>query len=233
LLAKARHQEDALKNLTPALLTLNGGYVDTATYLALHGLFSAHVTGNFVTLGTSLQSGGAGATAKLLALPTFCLFVAVARLLGHALRRRGLPAFRSLMAVEAALLAAAALAAWLGPFPDGDSPSAVIVGMTLVAAMAIQNAVHRVHLPAIPPSTIMTSTSTQVMLDLADMVSGLSASERSAASQRLPAMLAAVATFAAGCALAAAAMLLAGMWFFVIPPVVAALVILFAARTSP
>jgi uncharacterized membrane protein YoaK (UPF0700 family) len=32
-------------------LSVTAGYVDTAGYLALQGLFSAHVTGNFVTLG--------------------------------------------------------------------------------------------------------------------------------------------------------------------------------------
>jgi uncharacterized membrane protein YoaK (UPF0700 family) len=37
-----------MKIATPDLLTLNGGYVDTAGYLALQGLFTAHVTGNFV-----------------------------------------------------------------------------------------------------------------------------------------------------------------------------------------
>jgi uncharacterized membrane protein YoaK (UPF0700 family) len=38
----------------PILLSVNAGYVDTAGYLALQGLFTAHVTGNFVTLGASL-----------------------------------------------------------------------------------------------------------------------------------------------------------------------------------
>ena len=38
------------------LLSFNAGYVDTASFLALHGLFSAHVTGNFVTLGAALVS---------------------------------------------------------------------------------------------------------------------------------------------------------------------------------
>jgi uncharacterized membrane protein YoaK (UPF0700 family) len=33
------------------LLSLNGGFVDTAGFLGLQGLFTAHVTGNFVTLG--------------------------------------------------------------------------------------------------------------------------------------------------------------------------------------
>jgi uncharacterized membrane protein YoaK (UPF0700 family) len=34
----------------PVLLSVTAGYVDTAGYLALQGLFTAHVTGNFVTL---------------------------------------------------------------------------------------------------------------------------------------------------------------------------------------
>jgi uncharacterized membrane protein YoaK (UPF0700 family) len=38
-----------MKIALPTLLSFNGGYVDTAGYLALQGLFSAHVTGNFVS----------------------------------------------------------------------------------------------------------------------------------------------------------------------------------------
>ena len=49
----------------PTLLSLNGGYVDTAGFLALQGLFTAHVTGNFVTLGASLAHGLDGGWAKV------------------------------------------------------------------------------------------------------------------------------------------------------------------------
>ncbi|MDU6748154.1 MAG: DUF1275 family protein, partial [Bradyrhizobium sp.] len=43
--------------IVPLLLSVNAGYVDTAGFLALQGLFTAHVTGNFVTLGAALALG--------------------------------------------------------------------------------------------------------------------------------------------------------------------------------
>src|ERR1700689_5087240 len=59
----------SMKPTLPILLSINGGYVDTAGYLALQGLFTSHVTGNFVTLGATLALGTGGAVPKLLALP--------------------------------------------------------------------------------------------------------------------------------------------------------------------
>jgi len=49
-----------MKPSLPVLLSVNGGYVDAAGYLALHGLFTTHVTGNFVTLGAALVLGTSG-----------------------------------------------------------------------------------------------------------------------------------------------------------------------------
>ena len=60
-------------------LSVNAGFVDTAGFLALQGLFTAHVTGNFVTFGAALVNGTSGAFAKLLALPVFCAVVLVTR----------------------------------------------------------------------------------------------------------------------------------------------------------
>ena len=59
---------ETLRTLLPLLLSLNAGYIDTAGFLGLHGLFTAHVTGNFVTLAASLVHGTSGALAKLLHL---------------------------------------------------------------------------------------------------------------------------------------------------------------------
>jgi uncharacterized membrane protein YoaK (UPF0700 family) len=62
----------------PGLLSFNAGFVDTAGFAALQGFFTAHVTGNFVTLGAALVFGAHGIIAKLVALPEFILVVAVA-----------------------------------------------------------------------------------------------------------------------------------------------------------
>jgi uncharacterized membrane protein YoaK (UPF0700 family) len=70
----------------------------------------------------------------------------------------------------ALLIAYAALAIHFGPFTNGDVVPAVLTGMGLIAAMAIQNAAHRIHLCSAPPSTLMPGTTTQIMIDLADML---------------------------------------------------------------
>jgi uncharacterized membrane protein YoaK (UPF0700 family) len=62
-----------------ALLSFNGGFVDTLGFLGLHGLFTAHVTGNFVTLGAALVLGTQGIISKLIALPEFVLVIGLAR----------------------------------------------------------------------------------------------------------------------------------------------------------
>src|SRR5271163_1585047 len=101
----------------PLVLSFNAGFVDTAGFLALQGLFTAHVTGNFVTLGASLVLGTSGAIAKLLALPVFCAVVIAARLTGTLLSNRAVRAFEFLIGIKILLLIAGALLAiHFGPF---------------------------------------------------------------------------------------------------------------------
>jgi uncharacterized membrane protein YoaK (UPF0700 family) len=205
--------------MVPLLLSVNGGYVDTASYLALQGLFTAHVTGNFVTLGASVVFGTSGTLAKLLALPTFCVVIVLVRLASHGLAAHGFPVLRSLLTLKVALLAlGAALAIRFGPFSNGDSGSALITGLVLVSAMAIQNAAHRVHLGSAPPSTIMTGTTTQMMLDLADLLRHPEPGKKDAARSRLARMTVSVIAFAAGCAGAALCFSKAGVYCFLVPP---------------
>jgi uncharacterized membrane protein YoaK (UPF0700 family) len=203
----------------PILLSLTAGYVDTAGFVALQGLFTAHVTGNFVTLGASLVSGTSGTLAKLLALPTFCVMIVVTRWLNYALPARGLPPLRTLLILKVTLLAvAAALAVRFGPFSNGDSGPALAVGLTLVVAMAIQNAVQRIHLGSFPPTTLMTGTTTQIMIDVTDLTRDLPPDMKQVARARLARMSANVLAFAFGCAAAALNYSWAGIYCFVVPP---------------
>jgi len=212
-----------MKPSLPVLLSVNGGYVDAAGYLALHGLFTTHVTGNFVTLGATLVLGTSGALAKVLALPMFCVVVMAVRLLSVALVAKNLPALRTILGLKVTLLTlGAALAIVFGPFDNGDGWAALLTGMSLVAAMAIQNAIHRIHMGALPPTTIMTGNTIQIMIDLADLLRGVSGAARDAIRLRLSRMSASVTAFAAGCAAAALMYAKQGIWCFAIPPLVAA-----------
>jgi uncharacterized membrane protein YoaK (UPF0700 family) len=210
-----------MKPTLPILLSINGGYVDTAGYLALQGLFTSHVTGNFVTLGATLALGTSGAIPKLLALPVFCIVIMATRLLTTGLSATRWPVLRAILVVKVALLVVGAvLAITLGPFRNGDGWSALATGMTLVAAMAIQNALQRTHLGAIPPTTIMTGNTTQMMIDLADLVRGATPEQQLLIRPRLHRLCTGIVAFAAGCAAAALAYALYGVWCFLVPPVV-------------
>lgn len=222
-----------MKPTLPQLMSLNGGFVDTAGFLALHGLFTAHVTGNFVTIGAAFVHGSSGALTKLLALPVFCAVVVLARWLSYGLPGLGLPVLRTMLVLKTALLlVGGVLAIRFGPFPDGDSAMAMLAGLVLVSAMAIQNAVHRIHFGSAPPTTLMTGTTTQVMIDLADLLRGGKPPEEAAAAQaRMRRMAAAVAWFAAGCAAAALIFMRWNVWCFAVPPVLAACSVLLQRGT--
>lgn len=201
----------------------NGGFVDTAGFLGLQGLFTAHVTGNFVTLGAALVFGTHGVIAKLLALPEFILIIAVARLVGAALATHGLPALRLLLVGKVVLLLAFfVLAVTLGPFPDTDVPAGLLTGFAGVAAMAIQNGVQRVHLASLPPSTLMTGNTTQAVLDAVDLLRGVKPDQAAAVRARFGRTLGSILYFAAGCGSAAGLYLWIGLWCLAVPVAVGA-----------
>lgn len=207
----------------PALLSLNGGFVDTAGFLGLQGLFTAHVTGNFVTLAATLLSGTHGVIAKLLAPPEFIIVIAAARVLGAALRARELPVLKVLLIAKVAcLLAFFVLAVAFGPFPDSDAPAALWTAFAGIAGIAIQNAVQRVHLGSLPPTTLMTGNTTQAVLDGVDLLHGAPGQDAAAVRGRLRRIVWSIAWFALGCALAAVLYYLVGFWCLALPVVVGA-----------
>ena len=123
---------------------------------------------------------------KLVALPEFIVVVVVARVLDSVFRKNGFDALWLLLGLEALLLIGFfVLAVMLGPFLDSDAPAALLVGFTVTAAMAIQNAVQRVHFSSIPPTTIMTANTTQAVLDAVDLWRGDPGSDRAVVKARL------------------------------------------------
>jgi uncharacterized membrane protein YoaK (UPF0700 family) len=207
-----------------ALLSFNGGFVDTVGFLGLSGLFVAHITGNFVTLGAALVLGSHGILNKILALPEFVAVIALARLAGGVARRRGWPALRIMLTTEVILLAAFfGLAVTFGPFENADRPLALLTGFAGIAAMALQNALQRVHLASLPPTTLMTGSTTQATIDAVDLLAGTAAGDAPAVRTRLSGMAMSVLLFAAGCAAGALLFWLAGFWCLAVPVIVGAI----------
>lgn len=206
-----------------ALLSFNGGFVDAVGFLGLAGLFTSHVTGNFVTLGAALVAGHHGIINKIIALPEFVIVIALARIAGGQMRKRSLPALRIFLVAEVALLFAFfALAVSLGPFPDADSPAGLLTGAVGVAAMALQNAFQRVHFSDLPPTTIMTGNTTQATIDVVDLMLGVPAADRAKVWTRFRRLTAGIACFAAGCIMAAGLYWLAGFWSLAVAVIVSA-----------
>lgn len=217
-----------------ALLSFNGGFVDTAGFLGLQGLFVAHVTGNFVTLGAALALGSHGIIGKILALPEFILVVALARVAGAALRVRQLPVLRILLIAKVFLLFGFfALAAGFGPFPDPDSPMALVTSFAGIAAMALQNAVQRVHLASLPPTTLMTGSTTQATIDAVDLLSGTDAAHAAQIRDRFGRLSLSILYFAAGCAVSAVLYVLIGFWSLALPVLVGAAAAAMRTESAP
>ena len=212
------------QEIVAALLSFNAGFADTAGFLGLQGLFISHVTGNFVTLGAALVLGHHGILNTILALPEFIVAVALARLAGNAMRRRDWPVLRIFLAAETVLLAAfAAVAIAYGPFPDADAPLALLAGLFGIAAMALQNALQRVHFGSLPPTTIMTGNTTQATIDAVDLALGGAPDARAGLRKRFGQLAAGIVTFAAGCAVSALLFYFVGFWCLLASVFVAAI----------
>ncbi|MCT7296188.1 YoaK family protein [Ralstonia sp. CHL-2022] len=199
------------------LLAFVAGYVDVVGFAALFGLFTAHVTGNFVMIGLELAGSGQGVLAKLLALPMFVVAVAATKLAVTALTRRGVAPLRPLLLVQAVLLLAFMAAGLLAlPIQSADAPATIVVGLIGVAAMGVQNAKARIVLSEHAPTTIMTGNTTQIVIDVVELLSP-GGTQKDVARTRLRKMVPPLAGFAVGAVLGALAFATLSFWC-VLPP---------------
>ena len=149
------------------------GYVDTVGFVALFGLFTAHVTGNFILIGSELASPTSGVLIKFVAFFTFVLAVAFTRLAVLWLGRSGKPVLLNLYLLQAAcLLLFLVLGTLALPIVSAGDPLAILAGAAAAAAMGVQNAGSRLVLQHLTPTTVMTGNVTQLVIDWVDIARG-------------------------------------------------------------
>jgi uncharacterized membrane protein YoaK (UPF0700 family) len=178
------------------------GYVDTLGFLALFGLFTAHVTGNFILIGAALADPSRSSVLlKFLAFPAFIAGVALARLLVVAAERRGVAALRPALAMELLFLLGF-MSCGLAASPVGGEagPLAMAAGLLGAAAMGAHSATSRLLLGHLAPTSMMTGNVTQVVIDLVDLLRG---ADDPGVKERLVKFVWPLAAFAIGCVAAA------------------------------
>lgn len=198
------------------LRAFTAGFVDTAGFIALFGLFTAHVTGNFVLIGAAMADFHGGILGKLLALPVFVSVVAATHLFVSRRQRQGRNSAAALMLFEALfLLAFMATGIASTPFTAADAPATIATGMLAVAAMAIQNAGARSVFATLTPTTVMTGNVTQIVIDTVDLLA--TADKAPDAKARLRKMLPPVLTFTVGALAGALGYIQLGFWCLILP----------------
>jgi uncharacterized membrane protein YoaK (UPF0700 family) len=171
-----------------AAITLGfvAGFVDTCGFVALFGLFTAHVTGNFVLIGATVAGSGSGVVAKLAAFPMFIVAVAAATVFTRSRVRNKRDAMRPLLLAQLVLLIAFAAAGLeLAPFHAADALPTIAAGMLGVASMGVQNAASRLVFASLAPTTVMTGNVTQLVIDLVDLATGAGEAQTRERVQRM------------------------------------------------
>ena len=155
-------------------LAFLAGYVDTLGFIALFGLFTAHVTGNFILIGAALADPSkASVLLKFLAFPAFIAGVAAGRLLiAWSLRRQG-PALVLSLLLQMLLLAACMVCGMLAsPIGETVTPYAMAAGLLGAGSMGVHSAISRLLLAQLAPTSMMTGNVTQLVIDTTDMLTG-------------------------------------------------------------
>ncbi|OON62869.1 hypothetical protein B0920_05405 [Massilia sp. KIM] len=192
------------------------GYVDTLGFIALFGLFTAHVTGNFVLIAVSLADPAqTPSLLKLLAFPAFILGVAAARLLVAYCEGHGRPAVKPSYLLQALLLAGFMACGMLAE-PVGDSVGAfaMAAGLLGAAAMGAHSAASKLLLTHLAPTSMMTGNVTQLVIDGVDQLRGAG---DAATRARCGKFFWPVLAFALGCVAAAFAYLAFGFVALAVP----------------
>jgi uncharacterized membrane protein YoaK (UPF0700 family) len=215
------------QRLQGASMGFLAGYVDTLGFVALFGLFTAHVTGNFVLIAASLADPAqTPSLLKLLAFPAFILGIAAARLLVVGCERRGKAALKPSYLLQLGLLLGFMACGMLAE-PVGKSVGALAMaaGLFGAAAMGAHSAASKLLLTQLAPTSMMTGNVTQLVIDAVDWLRGAADTGTRA---RCAKFFWPVLSFALGCAAAAFAYRAFGFVALAVPGAILCLHLLLA-----
>jgi len=196
-----------------AALSAIAGFVEASAFLALFGLFPAHITGALVWASTEAATPMAQPLlVRLTVIPTFFCAVLLAAVATRLERRRcanPLPLLMSLMTLSLATFCVAGVV-FAGRATAEGGAAVALIGGAGVFAMGIQNAIMREALNGLCITTMMTGNLTQLGIELVNFVFALKDSTPAnrevalfEARQRLARFGAPVSGFTSGAALGA------------------------------
>jgi len=201
----------------PPLLSVIAGIVEVIGYMTLGSIFTAHVTGNLVTIATRLVHGGPPDLTQILAVPVFMVALAAMWLLAEATGRRGPALVRPLLVVHFLLLCGVLVLGVISdPAAHPNGLFAAATAMIAVTAMACQFALLRLGVPGAPSTAVMTGNLTNSVLSLLDLLSG-SRRLLDGDEERLKRASKVVVGFFVGCVVGAGAHSLVGHWAWSLP----------------
>jgi len=225
--------DKALANiLLPVLLGGVAGSTDTIGFLAFGGLFTAHITGNFVVLAAHIVSHHEVSAAVVLSVPVFVAVIVLTRWLVARLDALGMSLLQPLLLLECLLLAGfLAMRVVNGTPVHVNAPGAIFAGMLGVAAMAVENAVGQISLGTVS-TTAMTANVARFALDVGEIFVTRNYCDRSWWRRRL-AQGGPIAGFVIGCGLGAASEAAFDRWALALPVALAASALAISLAPEP
>ena len=148
------------------------GFSDVFGFIALHQIFTAHITGNIVMAISYAIYHIPGISPRLIAIPTFVIFAIITTII---IETHGVTkfAFRIWLATELLLFL---LLMYLGiNFRDHfvvTTNTFTIIAMLPVTAMTIHNTLMKTYLRGIPVFTVMTGNLSQFIISCTSLCIG-------------------------------------------------------------
>ncbi|MGS2737920.1 YoaK family protein [Sinomicrobium sp. M5D2P17] len=148
------------------ILSFVGGATDTLGFSLLYQIFTAHVTGNFVLIGSSFARSGESDQllwAQLSVLPVFFITVTTATVVIP--KKITLKTTRFFLGTQACFLS---LFFIVGALFNNDinNLKAMLIAAPAVIAMALQNMYSKTLFTKLPFTTVMTGNVTKIAMDI-------------------------------------------------------------------